>query len=193
MNASSAAKFTKGDRVGIVDGRQGKGMRGEVFWIGESRYGKGARYGVRGDDGETYWIDEAHLGAETDVPAPKLPELGEPLEKGTRVQITRGEAAGTLGEIFWVGESRYGRGPRYGVRDDEGETHWVDGPGCEATDAPPPPKADAPPRRNDAADFADFDDTPPSTSNSAAFDDAPLPTDDDLAFPEADDDGEPPF
>lgn len=177
-----SARYAKGDRVAIVGGRRGKGMRGEVFWVGESRYGKGARYGVRGDDGETYWIDEAQLGAETDVPAPALPEPGEPLPKGTRVRITRGEAAGTVGEIFWVGESRYGRGPRYGVRDDEGETHWVDGPGCERIDgpAPPAPVSETKARRaRDAAEFAD--------------DDAPLPTDDDLAMPEQGDDDEPPF
>src|SRR5690606_33405463 len=94
-----SAKFAKGERVAIVGGKQGQGMRGEVFWIGESRYGKGARYGIRGDDAETYWIDEQHVGAETDVPAPALPDPGEPLPKGTRVTITRGEAAGTLGEI----------------------------------------------------------------------------------------------
>jgi hypothetical protein len=184
-----SAKFAKGDRVGIVGGRQGKGMRGEVFWIGESRYGKGARYGIRGDDGETYWIDEQQVGAETDVPAPELPEPGEPLAKGTRVQITRGEAAGTLGEIFWVGESKYGRGPRYGVRDDEGETHWVDGPGCEPSDAPAPARASAPaePDRHDELE------DPPAIGRAADFDDAPLPTDDDFAFPEADDDGEPPL
>lgn len=182
-----SAKFAKGDRVGIVGGRQGKGMRGEVFWIGESRYGKGARYGIRGDDGETYWIDEQQVGAETDVPAPELPEPGEPLAKGTRVQITRGEAAGTLGEIFWVGESKYGRGPRYGIRDDGGETHWIDGPGCEPSDAPAPAAA----ARTEPAN--EFEDPPPPSARAADFDDAPLPTDDDLAFPEADDDDEPPF
>lgn len=187
-----SAKFAKGDRVGIVGGRQGKGMRGEVFWIGESRYGKGARYGVRGDDGETYWIDEQHLGAEAAVPAPELPDPGEPLAKGTRVQITRGEAAGTLGEIFWVGESRYGRGHRYGIRNDDGETHWVDGPGCEPSDASAPPRTAPPAGERAGDDFADEFADPPSVG-AADFDDAPLPSDDDLAFPEAEHDDEPPF
>lgn len=186
-----SAKFAKGERVAIVGGKQGQGMRGEVFWIGESRYGKGARYGIRGDDAETYWIDEQHVGAETDVPAPALPDPGEPIPKGTRVSITRGEAAGTLGEIFWVGESKFGRGPRYGIRDDEGETHWVDGPGCEPSDSPAPPRpARAPEARDESHDFDD--DAPPS-ARAPEFDDAPLPSDDDLAFPEAGDDDEPPF
>jgi hypothetical protein len=184
-----SAKFAKGDRVAIVGGKQGQGMRGEVFWIGESRYGKGARYGIRGDDAETYWIDEQHVGVETDVPAPALPDPGEPIAKGTRVSITRGEAAGTLGEIFWVGESKFGRGPRYGIRDDEGQTHWVDGPGCEPSDSPAPPRPERAPKARDESH--DFDDAPPS-ARAPEFDDAPLPGDDDLAFPEADDD-EPPF
>jgi hypothetical protein len=188
-----SAKFAKGDRVAIVGGKQGQGMRGEVFWIGESRFGKGARYGIRGDDAETYWIDEQQVGAETDVPAPALPEPGEPMAKGTRVQITRGEAAGTLGEIFWVGENKFGRGPRYGVRDDEGQTHWVDGPSCEASDAPAPPRAEAPAKARDERrdEPNEFDDAPAS-ARAPEFDDAPLPSDDDLAFPEAGDD-EPPF
>lgn len=168
------AKFGKGDRVGIVSGRSGKGMRGEVFWIGESRYGKGTRYGIRGDDGETYWVDEQHLGAETDVPEPELPGGGrEPLEKGTRVRITRGEAAGTTGEIFWVGEKKFGRGMRYGVRGDDEQTHWVDDVACEPLDeasapsaggsAGPPFDDDAPPPDDDDAPFEDegFDDEPP--------------------------------
>lgn len=184
------AKFAKGDRVGIVGGRQGKGMRGEVFWVGESRYGKGARYGVRGDDGETYWVDEQHLGAEAEVPAPELPEPGEPLAKGTRVQITRGEAAGTVGEIFWVGESRYGRGPRYGVRDESGETHWVDAPACEPIDEPASHAASS--RASGPDDYPDdFADLPSGSAED--FEDAPLPADDELVFPEHDDDEPPPF
>ncbi|MCZ7687048.1 MAG: hypothetical protein M5U28_53210 [Sandaracinaceae bacterium] len=128
-----SAKFDKGHRVGIVSGRSGKGMRGEVFWIGESRYGKGARYGVRGDDGETYWVDEQHLGAETDVPEPEAHEPARaPPRQGARVRITRGEGAGHTGEVFWIGDRKFGRGTRYGVRaDDGGESFWVDDVGCE--------------------------------------------------------------
>ncbi len=195
--------FEKGARVAIVSGRQGLGMRGEVFWIGESRYGKGARYGVRGDDGETYWVDGQHVGPEDAVPPPKLPERDQaPLAKGTRVRITRGESAGAEGEVFWVGERKFGPGHRYGVRDDEGETHWIDGPGVEAIQGAPPPKS-APAAKRDAREFADdapssgFDDAASSGFDDAAssgFDDAPLPGDDELAYGENDfDDEEPPF
>jgi hypothetical protein len=188
-----SAKYEKGTRVAIVAGKQGKGMRGEVFWIGDSRYGKGSRYGVRGDDGETYWIDEDKLGPEDAVPPPTLPEASAaPLEKGTRVTIVRGDHAGHVGEIFWVGESRYGKGPRYGVRGDDGETYWVDGPGVEALDEPPKDAsaakaAKSPPKRE-----------PKTKNDAAAFqDDAPLPDDGDFAMPENEggyfDDEDPPF
>ncbi len=193
-----SAKFSKGDRVGVVSGRAGKGMRGEVFWIGESRYGKGARYGVRGDDGETYWIDEANLGAETDGPEPELPsEERAPLEKGARVRITRGEGAGATGEVFWIGEKKFGRGLRYGVRADEGEeTYGVDDVACEPREAGAPapkakPAASAKPASKaepSANEFAD-----PPAGPAALDDDAPPPDDDDAP---AEDDGwddEPPF
>lgn len=202
-------KLDKGARVAIVSGRSGKGMRGEIFWVGDSRYGKGARYGVRGDDGETYWVDETQVGPEEAVPAPALPARDEsaPLAKGTRVAITRGEAAGREGEVFWIGESRFGRGHRYGVRTDDGETLWVDGPGCEAIEGAPagpskgagapkdegtegPRRASAPSAREFQDDPRGFEDPPPG-----GFDDAPLPTDDDVAYGERDfeDDEEPPF
>ncbi len=182
-----SAKYDKGARVAIVAGKQGKGMRGEVFWIGESRYGKGSRYGVRGDDGETYWIDEDKLGPEDAVPAPQLPEAeSSPLDKGTRVTVVRGDHAGQVGEVFWVGESRYGKGPRYGVKGDDGQTYWVDGPGVEPLDEPGP--SEPGPK---AAGSAELDDR-------AAFqDDAPLPDDGDFALPASEDgyfdDEDPPF
>ncbi len=197
---SESEKLEKGARVAIVSGRQGKGMRGEVFWVGESRYGKGFRYGVRGDDGETYWVDEKDVGPEDAVPAPELPEQ-KALEKGTRVEITRGTSAGARGEVFWVGESRYGKGFRYGVRADDGETHWVDGPGIEAIEGPPPPASSprgAPSRQENEfqdppqeSEFQDppggFDDAPAGFEEapaSAGFDDAPLPGDDDIVYDE---------
>lgn len=168
-----SAKFDKGHRVGIVSGRSGKGMRGEVFWIGESRYGKGARYGVRGDDGETYWVDEQHLGAETDVPEPEAHEPARaPLAKGARVRITRGEGAGHTGEVFWIGDRKFGRGTRYGVRaDDGGESFWVDDVGCEPIEgeAPAPAQAPRPVSAPRGAEFRDDDDAPPPSDEDAPF------------------------
>lgn len=45
---------------------------------------------------------------------------------GDRVRIVRGKGAGAVGGVFWVGESKWGEGLRYGLRDDQGETHWVE-------------------------------------------------------------------
>jgi hypothetical protein len=170
------AAFSKGERAAIVAGARDVGVRGEVFWIGENKYGPGMRYGLRGDDGATYWVDEAHLGAEEGAPpAPKPTASSSPrLEKGDAVEIVGGRDAGKRGEVFWVGESKYGKGMRYGVRgaDDE-ETYWVDegqvvrvegssDGSAAADDVRPPPVVDAP------------------------ADDAPPPTDDDYVFPDED-------
>lgn len=48
------------------------------------------------------------------------------LPKGTRVFARRLGKADIRGTITWVGPSRYGDGYRYGVRADDGSTHWVD-------------------------------------------------------------------
>lgn len=194
-----SAKFEKGTRVGIVGGKAGKGMRGEVFWIGESRYGKGSRYGVRGDDGETYWIDEQHLGAETDVPEPQLPQRDLPvLAKGARVRITKGEGAGSTGEIFWVGESKFGHGMRYGVRADDGEeTFWIDGPGVEAIEGESPAPEKKQKQAKKAAAREEFADDPrahaPQSSAAPFDDDAPPPDDEDAPLEDDGFDDEPPF
>ena len=48
------------------------------------------------------------------------------LPKGTRVFARRLGKADIRGKVTWVGPSRYGDGHRYGVRADDGSTHWVD-------------------------------------------------------------------
>lgn len=122
--------FDKGDRAAIVAGRAGVGVRGSVFWVGENKYGPGMRYGLRSDDGETFWVDETQIGREEDAPPPpeRKPRdnAADALEKGARVEITGGPSAGVRGEVFWTGASRYGNGMRYGVRSEDGESHWVD-------------------------------------------------------------------
>jgi hypothetical protein len=60
------------------------------------------------------------------------------IDKGTRVRITAGRAEGVTGSVFWKGENKYGPGERYGVRGDDGETHWVSADQVEASDAPEP-------------------------------------------------------
>lgn len=188
--------YAKGDRVAIVRGKKDVGARGEIFWIGENKYGPGMRYGIRSDDGATYWSDEASIGPEADAPpAPEKPPLPA-LAKGTRVEITGGrDGKGLKGEIFWTGENKFGKGMRYGVRDDDGETHWVDGPYVTAIDEPAPPKKEGPPKSDRApvaaaSEFADFEDAPmPDMMDDderaevgPVDEDIPFPPDEDLPF-----------
>ena len=175
----SKPKYAAGDEVAIVGGKKNVGVRGVVFWTGENKYGPGFRYGVRDDDGEAYWVDEEKLGSPETAPPPpdKEPYVGKPeLAKGTRVEITGGrEGKGETGDVFWVGDSKFGKGKRYGVRGDDQETYWVDEKDLEvlrepsADEAAPaanraaptgaPPNDDAP--LPDPDDFADFDDSYP--------------------------------
>lgn len=171
--AEGKPQFAKGDRAAVVSGTKDLGVRGEVFWIGENKYGPGMRYGLRGDDGETYWVDEANIGAEDGAPpAPEPPpaDEGPPIAKGARVEITGGkQGVGVQGEVFWAGESRYGPGMRYGIRAADDETYWVDGRFVQEIEAAPeasgggaPPVDDAPlPDPDEFADFAEPMDEPP--------------------------------
>ena len=52
-------------------------------------------------------------------------ELPFALKKGTRVFARQLGKADVRGHITWVGPSRYGNGHRYGIKDDDGGTHWV--------------------------------------------------------------------
>ncbi|HJL16948.1 MAG TPA: hypothetical protein RMH99_14885 [Sandaracinaceae bacterium LLY-WYZ-13_1] len=175
--------FGKGDRVAIVDGPKDVGVRGQVFWVGENKFGPGMRFGIRGDDGATYWANEGEVGPEEGAPPPPKPmEPGPALERGTRVKITGGpQGAGEEGEIFWAGESKFGPGMRYGIRGEGEETWWVDGGHVEALEEPPAKDAgpssdgagaapaDAPPMP-DPDEFQDF-------AEEAPPDDAPFPDD----------------
>ncbi len=60
------------------------------------------------------------------------------MDKGSRVRITSGPQTGITGTIFWSGKDKYNGGKRFGVRGDDGETHWVGESIVEATDAPEP-------------------------------------------------------
>ncbi len=124
----SKASIGKGSRIEITGGRRGVGVCGEVFWVGESRYSDGQRFGVRGDDGETYWVDESEVRP-TNRAAPE-PEPGETFDKGDRVRFKLRGREGT-GTVFWTGKSRSGPGQRLGVRDDqpedpENDAVWLD-------------------------------------------------------------------
>ena len=120
------AEIGKGSRVLVVKGRKAKGVTGTVFWTGDNKFGEGKRLGIEGDDGQTHWVPEDYV-EETDMQPPEV----EPPEKGETVTWTNGEDT-LSGTVFWVGESKSGKGYRVGVKDAEDETHWLDARQIEA-------------------------------------------------------------
>ena len=99
-------------------------MTGTVFWTGPDQYSDGLRIGVRGDDGQTHWLNAEHVEALEPGDDPG-PAEAETFDKGDQVSVEV-EGEPVEGEVFWVGENKYGPGQRLGVRDRDGETHWVD-------------------------------------------------------------------
>jgi len=175
--------FAKGDRAAIVGGRKNPvGMRGQVFWVGENKFGEGNRYGLKGDDGVTYWVNEPDIGPEEGAPPPpEMPDVpSETFEKGSRLSIVKGPSAGTEGEVFWVGESKFGPHMRYGIKDDEGETHWADAPLVELLSAPSAPSGGASPSNGDGPPMPDGE-VAGVTGAPPMPDDVPLPEPDDFA------------
>lgn len=90
-------------------------IRGKITWSGPNRYGNGCRYGIRADDGSMHWVDEDAVTPESPPP----PKGG--IQKGSRVVAIAGPHAGVEGDVYIVG----GAG-RFGVRDDDEETYWID-------------------------------------------------------------------
>ena len=186
---SEQPKYGKGDTVAIVTGKGPVGTRGEIFWSGPNKFGPGFRYGMKDEHGSTHWVDESDVGPiEGAPPPPPPPEKSDKpaLEKGTRVELTSRESKGVQGEVFWVGDSKFGSGHRYGVRDADGETHWVDEEFVEVLEAAP---KKSPSRARSAFDdggFRDggFDDGPPPR-RASSFQDGP-PPDDDAPFSDDD-------
>lgn len=123
----------KGKRVKVVKGRKAKGVEGTVFWHGKNKYGDGMRVGIKSDDGETHWVDVTHVeeledGTEAaeEAATAEQAETTESLPpKGTRVAWDD-EHGTSCGEVFWTGQNKYGPGMRLGVKDEAGETHWID-------------------------------------------------------------------
>ena len=150
--------FERGDRVKIVSGLEGVGVVGEIFWWGESRYGEGMRAGVRGPgDDESYWVDAIHLGyPDDDIPEEVMEAAKEASKfgKGDRVRVVEGRDAGSVGVIFWWGESKFGDGMRAGIETDSGEKVWADAAELEASE-------DGGGSSNDSYDDGGFDDDIP--------------------------------
>ena len=93
-------------------------VRGEIVWVGPSKFGDGWRYRVRAADGSQHWTDEKDLTVESN-PANDDPTA---VRKGSRVLVTGGAHEGIEGDVYIVsGEDRFG------VRDDFEKTYWVDG------------------------------------------------------------------
>mgnify|MGYP000082207142 CR=1 FL=1 len=66
--------------------------------------------------------------------------MAEVVPKGARVKVVKGrKSQGVTGTVFWIGDNKYGEGKRYGIKGDDGATHWVGADMCEAWDKPPEP------------------------------------------------------
>lgn len=204
----ASARYSKGDQLAIAHGKSNVGVRGEIFWTGANKYGPGFRYGLKDENGETYWVDEADLGPIEGAPPPPPPKAAptgpakDPIAKGATVKITGGrEGVGKSGEIFWVGDSKFGQGMRYGIKTPDGTTFWVDGMFVDQTaaaparasgsnDSPRTSRSSSSNEFNDGGDFNEFSDVPASSMPTAppSFDDEPPLEDDDVRY-DADDFG----
>ena len=92
-------------------------VRGQITWAGPSKFGDGYRYKVLAEDKSSHWVDEKDLTLEAE------PTEADALaiRKGTNVVVTGGPHAGVEGEVYIAGA-----GGRFGIRDDDEETYWVD-------------------------------------------------------------------
>ncbi|RLB53160.1 MAG: hypothetical protein DRJ42_12755 [Deltaproteobacteria bacterium] len=116
MSDESLHLLKKGSRV--FARQLGKAdINGSITWVGPNRYGGGFRYGIRGDDGSQYWVDEDDVTPEID-PADIDPNA---IKKGSRVRVTGGKHAGLEGDVYTAAAAG-----RFGVRDDNEDTYWVD-------------------------------------------------------------------
>ena len=72
------------------------------------------------------------------------------IDKGNRVRILKGKGKDQDGTVFWTGANNYGPGIRLGVRNDDGDTFWVNEDQVEVIEgevgevAPPTPSGPAP-------------------------------------------------
>lgn len=99
-------------------------FRGRITWAGLSKWGDGYRYKILTDGGSTEWADEKDLTLEPESPGADA----DAIRKGTRVRVTGGAHAGVEGDVYIAGP-----GSRFGIRDDDEETCWVDGKHLERT------------------------------------------------------------
>lgn len=103
--------------------RVAKREDGRLFTLSVSYFRGG------GSEGYACWssrhvCDPAMVELVAKEKAEKL--AGGELVKGATVKVVKGRKVpkGTVGVVFWMGESGYGK-TRLGIRDAAGETHWV--------------------------------------------------------------------
>jgi hypothetical protein len=105
--------------VRVFARRLGKAdVRGKITWAGPSKWGDGYRYKILSDDGTSHWADDKDLTPEAAQPGGDAGGIRE----GVSVRVTGGAHAGVVGDVYIVSHA-----DRFGVRDDNEETYWVDG------------------------------------------------------------------
>jgi len=92
-------------------------VRGDVTWVGPSKWGDGWRYRIVDEGGSQHWVDENDITVES-TPASADPEA---VRRGSRVRVTGGAHEGVEGDVYTSGA-----GGRMGLRDDHENTYWVD-------------------------------------------------------------------
>lgn len=60
-SALDACTVEKGKQVEVTGGQKHLGATGTVFWLGQCRYGKGYRVGLRTESGEKLFLAEEHV------------------------------------------------------------------------------------------------------------------------------------
>lgn len=139
-------EMKKGDRVVVVRGRKAQGEEGTIFWFGPDKYGDGMRAGVKIDNGETHFLKSEYLkvigqeeqdAEEERAPVERLDEEGAvQLKKGQRVRWQDGGQSGE-GDLFWVGENKFGPGLRVGLTDEDKQKHWLNDDQVQVIDPDP--------------------------------------------------------
>lgn len=106
----------------VLARRLGKAdVTGDITWVGPSKFGDGWRYRVAAG-GKQHWASEAEL---TVLSAPKNNDPTA-VQKGSRARVIAGAHLGVEGEVYTSS------GPeRFGLRDDNEDTYWVDAKNLE--------------------------------------------------------------
>ena len=83
-----APGLTKGTRV-VITGSRDEGVVGVIFWVGESKFGPGKRYGLKDDGGEIYWANESDIEALADHAGGTAEQKKTAKKKTTKKKTTK--------------------------------------------------------------------------------------------------------